>query len=87
MVNKVQDEKSEFRALINNILTFLILAVMTWVGVNITQMKDALSDVKVTEAQLKLEVGHLEEDLEAHADECDERWNKIEAMLSDYNEN
>lgn len=58
---EVQDKKSEFRALVNNILTFLILAVMTWVGTNITQMRDSLSSLTTSSAVVNIEIKHLKE--------------------------
>ena len=89
---EVEDKKSEFRALVNNILTFLILGVMTWVGVNITQMKDGLATIKVNDAIVKIKVDHLEANdiiqanaLSKHLEEDNARWIRIENKLDKLN--
>ncbi len=56
---EVQDKKSEFRGLVNNVLTFFILAVMTWVGCNITIMKNSLGELSTNNAVVSLEIEHL----------------------------
>lgn len=74
MTEQVQDKPAEVGIKLNNILTFLILAVMTWVGVNITQMKEALGVIKVDDAVMKIEVKHIHEAMDAHREACNKRW-------------
>ena len=53
---EVKDIKAEQGIKINNILTFLVLAVMTWVGGNIELIKRDMSaqstSIKLNEAQI-----------------------------------
>ena len=43
MTNEVQDKQTETGIKINNIISALILMVMSWVGYNIEDMKKAIS--------------------------------------------
>jgi len=56
----VEDRPTEKGIMYNNILTFLILAVISWVGVNITQMRDSLSEIKTTGAVMKTDIKYLD---------------------------
>ena len=76
---EVQDKKSEFRALVNNVLTFLILAVMTWVGGNITIMKDDLADLSTNTALVNLEI----ENIKKHNDMQDVTLQAHTALLTE----
>lgn len=89
-MEQVQDKKSEFRALVNNILTFLILSVMTWVGINITQMKNNLMDIRINDAVTDSEIDHLHIDNKKrdrafadHLGECQDRWLRVELQLEE----
>lgn len=62
----VQDRPTEDGIKLNNILTFMILAVMTWVGANITVMKDSLAEVQLEGAVRKSEIIFINEKVDRH---------------------
>ena len=63
---QVEDRPAEDGIKLNNILTFLILAVMTWVGANITVMKDSLAEVQLEGAVRKSEIIFINEKVDRH---------------------
>ena len=66
---EVQDKPTENGIKLNNILTALILGVMSWVGVNITTMKDDISLMRTDFAVNKNELSHLRTALNEHISE------------------
>ena len=62
----VQDRPTENGIKLNNILTFLVLGVMSWVGINITQIKDSVSDMRINEAVTAHKLSYLDKKLDEH---------------------
>lgn len=62
----VQDKPAEIGIKLNNILTALILMVMSWVGVNITTLKEDIGEIKTEFAVGKNDIQHLKERLRSH---------------------
>lgn len=63
---EVQDRPTEAGIRLQNILTFLVLAVMSWVGYNIEQMKQEMSTLHVASAVQAAQVAELKERFERH---------------------
>ena len=77
----VTDKPAEVGIKLNNILTAMILMVMGWVGWNINDMKESLAQIKIDDALMANEIMHLHQEtkqlndaLQEHIDECDQRW-------------
>ena len=66
---KVTDRTTEIGVTINNILTALVLMVMSWVGLNINTMKTDISEIKGDSRVLTNEVGHIKDRLRNHIKE------------------
>jgi len=62
----VQDRPTETGIKINNIISFLILSVMAWVGYNIEDIKKNVSTTITITAINKTDIKHLQEDLAEH---------------------
>lgn len=56
----VADKVTEVNVKLSNILTALVLMVMSWVGVNIAQTKDLISNALTEIAVIKIENVHQE---------------------------
>lgn len=63
---QVSDALAERRELWSNIIQFLILAVMTWVGTNIHTMKNDISEIKKSDAVQAAELIHIKEKVDYH---------------------
>lgn len=77
MTPQVQDRQAEVGIKLNNVLTSLILMVMAWVGWNINDMRESLSQMRVDDALMENEIIHLHETLEAHIEDCEERFDQL----------
>jgi len=62
----VADRPTESGIKINNILTALVLMVMSWVGYNINDLKDSLSDIRISTSIQAVELVHTKELIEKH---------------------
>jgi len=62
----VKDKSTEVVVLVNNILTFLVLGVMAWVGTNINTMKTDMATIKEHSVVNRVLFEGLEKRLEAH---------------------
>lgn len=62
----VQDKPMEIGIKLNNILTFLVLGVMSWVGFNINSMKESIHEIQTVTQVQKTELNYLSEKLEQH---------------------
>lgn len=78
---EVADKLTESGIKVNNILTFMILGVMSWVGLNIMNMKDSMAHLQTKDAILQIEVDHLHKAYKEFNDECDKRWHRVEEKL------
>ncbi len=63
MIQPVEDRPTEKGILYNNILTFLILAVMSWVGVSIVQTNDILQKIQIDGALMQREQVYMMKDI------------------------
>lgn len=68
-VVRVADMPTESGIKINNILTALVLMVMSWVGFNINFLKETVTDVKVLMAAQGVELKHTQERLQHHIED------------------
>ena len=57
----VQDKPAENGIKLNNIISFLILGVMAWVGYNIEEMKKNLAETVTSTAVNSAEIKHLQQ--------------------------
>lgn len=64
--SNVRDKPAESAIKINNILTALVLGVMSWVGVNIEQMKNEIKDISKISAVNTANIQTLSQRLEHH---------------------
>jgi hypothetical protein len=62
----VADKPTETGIKLNNILTALVLMVMSWVGFNINHLKDSLADIQVSTSVQASEIAHNKERFERH---------------------
>jgi len=72
----VVDKKTEMGVGLNNVLTFLVLSVMTWVGVNINSMNDKISMVITKEAVTASNLENLKNRLDRHVNTHQHRLSK-----------
>ena len=63
---EVVDKKTEISVFIGNILQFLVLAVLSWVGVNIQLITKDISQIKTKQAVQYNESEHIKSRLERH---------------------
>ena len=62
----VVDRPTEVGVKINNILTALVLGVMSWVGLNINHMKDDIADMRTDTRVQQNELKHVNKTLTNH---------------------
>jgi hypothetical protein len=62
----VQDKPAETGIKINNIISFLILSVMAWVGYNIEDIKKNVAQTTTVTAVNKSDIKHLQDSLREH---------------------
>jgi len=62
----VQDRPAENGIKINNIISFLILSVMAWVGYNIEDIKKNVATTITITAINKADIKHLQDDFAEH---------------------
>lgn len=62
----VVDRPTEVGIKLNNILTALVLMVMSWVGYNINQMKEDIGEVRADWRVMAVEQQFLKERLDEH---------------------
>lgn len=65
-VQTVQDRPAETGIKINNIISFLILSVMAWVGYNIEDIKKNVAQTTTITAVNKADIQHLQKELTEH---------------------
>ena len=63
---RVADRPTESGIKINNILTALVLGVMSWVGLNINHLKDSLADIRIETGIQGVELSHTKELVDRH---------------------
>lgn len=63
---EVNDKPAEVGIKLNNVLTALVLMVMSWVGMNINNMAADIAAISTAIAVTDTRVAHLEEDLKIH---------------------
>lgn len=63
---EVSDTTTEVGIKLNNILTALVLMVMSWVGWNIQEMRKDIAENKLEQAVMQAEIKHIREILYAH---------------------
>lgn len=68
MKQEVQDRSAEASIKLNNVLTFMVLSVMSWVGYNIENIKDGFSDLNKVVAVQSNELAHIKSQLQNHID-------------------
>lgn len=66
MVQAVEDRSAEVGIKLNNILTALVLMVMSWVGINIQVMKTTQAETMRIDAVQTEKLINLRERLDAH---------------------
>lgn len=66
MSQDVQDKPAEVSLKVSNILQFLVLGVMSWVGFNIQTMGRDISEIRTDLAVSKTEISHIAAELDAH---------------------
>lgn len=69
----VQDKPAEIGIKLNNILTFLVLAVMSWVGYNIQAMKDEIVRNRIDSSINRNDLQHMKDRLDNHLRE----WQRV----------
>lgn len=72
-MNEVQDKPTEVGIKLNNILTALVLMVMSWAGYNIQALKDTVYEVREQTSITQNNVEHLEYRLEEHIRHAERR--------------
>lgn len=60
----VKDKEGEIGIKLNNILTALILMVISWVGISINELKTGLSSLSKTQAVYELRISTIEKRLD-----------------------
>ncbi len=62
----VADRPTEVGIKLNNVLTALVLMVMSWVGYNINHVKEDIGEMRTDSRVLANDVTHLAEKLDTH---------------------
>ena len=62
----VHDKPAESGIKLNNILTALVLMVMSWVGLNIDRMRDDISDLRTKSSVQQVSIQELEARIDRH---------------------
>ena len=63
---EVQDKPTEVGIKLNNVLTFMVLSMLSWVGYNIETMKDGQAEQnKILAVQIN-EISHVKDQVDKH---------------------
>lgn len=73
---KVSDKPLEVGLKLNNVLLFLIIAVMSWVGINIDRLRDDLAKISTATTVNSVRIDALEKDFQAHINRAETHWEK-----------
>lgn len=68
---EVQDKPTEVGIKLNNILTALVLMVMSWVGYNINTMKDHIAVIRTDSAVQAVQLTYIADRLDRHINNKD----------------
>lgn len=66
MTQEVSDKKLELGSMATNIILFLILAVMGWVGLNIEKMRDDITTMAIASSNNSIKIDNLSKRMDQH---------------------
>jgi hypothetical protein len=83
MKQEVQDKPTEKGILVNNILTFLVLSTLGWVGYNIDNTNKILVDLRVSDVKIITQLAYVQEGMKEHKTEFNDLKVDVNLIKSD----